>query len=261
MRRWPADVTIGRVLYPPGSTYGPRVQSCYQIVILHSGSLELMINGVPHQFTRGTALLLCPGWHEFFRWSESENTWHSWIEYWGSPPDEVAERLQGLPIAIPLSERMDRIVQDALYWYVNRSSGSPELVWSIAYHAALLYVEEAAALSNQVARPHELVYLVYRYVHRRLHQDLSLVDLARSVSVTPGYLCRIFRQAGYPSPMEWLWSLRIRMGVSMLSSTPLGVEEIARQCGFKSPFHFSRRVKQLTGHSPTEHRQLAQDQW
>jgi len=40
--------------------------------------------------------------------------------------------------------------------------------------------------------------------------------------------------------------------VDLLANTGLPVGEVARRSGFRSVYHFSRRVKQATGMAPTE---------
>jgi len=52
--------------------------------------------------------------------------------------------------------------------------------------------------------------------------------------------------------MAYLWRRRVDAGVDLLTSTGLPVGEIARRVGFRSVYHFSRRVKQATGLPPTE---------
>jgi AraC-like DNA-binding protein len=44
----------------------------------------------------------------------------------------------------------------------------------------------------------------------------------------------------------------VAVGVDLLANTGLPVGAIADRCGFKTVYHFSRRVKQATGMSPTE---------
>jgi transcriptional regulator GlxA family with amidase domain len=52
--------------------------------------------------------------------------------------------------------------------------------------------------------------------------------------------------------MAYLWQRRVATGVDLLANTGLPVGEIATRTGFKSVYHFSRRVKEHTGAPPTE---------
>jgi transcriptional regulator GlxA family with amidase domain len=50
--------------------------------------------------------------------------------------------------------------------------------------------------------------------------------------------------------MAYLWQRRVAAGVDLLKHTGLPVGVVASRAGFKSVYHFSRRVKEATGVSP-----------
>ncbi len=83
----------------------------------------------------------------------------------------------------------------------------------------------------------------------------TLVDLAAAAHVTPSHLVRLSREHLGVTPVALLWETRVRRGLDLLKNTGLTVAEVADQCGFASPFHFSRRVKQATGKPPRELRE------
>jgi transcriptional regulator GlxA family with amidase domain len=63
---------------------------------------------------------------------------------------------------------------------------------------------------------------------------------------------RRFRAELGITPMAYLWQRRIATGIDLLAHTGLPVGEIPTRSGFKSVYHFSRRVKERTGASPTQ---------
>jgi transcriptional regulator GlxA family with amidase domain len=69
---------------------------------------------------------------------------------------------------------------------------------------------------------------------------------------------RRFRAELDITPMAYLWQRRVATGVDLLTQTGLPVGDIARRAGFKSIYHFSRRVKEQTGRSPTD---LRRERW
>jgi transcriptional regulator GlxA family with amidase domain len=80
---------------------------------------------------------------------------------------------------------------------------------------------------------------------------VDLEQVARAAHVSPAHLVRRFRAELGVTPMAYLWERRVATGVDLLTDTGLPVGDIAARTGFKSVYHFSRRVKEHTGAAPT----------
>jgi AraC-like DNA-binding protein len=96
-----------------------------------------------------------------------------------------------------------------------------------------------------------------RYLEDHFAEEDCLEAAARTAGITPQHLIRLFRQTHQQTPGRYLWQLRVERGAGLLTATGLTVSEIAHQCGFKNPFHFSRLLKKMQGLSPRELRQRA----
>jgi len=81
---------------------------------------------------------------------------------------------------------------------------------------------------------------------------VDLTQVADAAHVTKAHLVRRFRAELGVTPMAYLWQRRVTTGIDLLTSTGLPVSDIARRSGFKSVYHFSRRVKHHAGRPPTE---------
>ena len=55
---WPEAVNAGEVTYPPGGTLGPRRQHDVQLVLLHSGSMTVWVDGAARHAGARTVSLL-----------------------------------------------------------------------------------------------------------------------------------------------------------------------------------------------------------
>ena len=253
---WPASVNAGEIVYPPGGTYGPRVQRDYQIVALHSGGVRLALDGDVHRFDAGTAFLLLPGHREHFRFAVDRPTHHSWAaaEVPAMPP-AMLEGIGRTPPAAPLSEELSALILRAAA-HMRHEGGLGRDLGTTLVRAALLCFWREAGLGGGRRRPvRDPVARARQAVRAGLGEPLRLEDLARSAAVSAEHLCRLFRADLGASPMSYLWAERTREGLRLLAATGLPVAEVAERCGFRSSFHFARRVRQATGMSPTAYRE------
>ena len=82
--------------------------------------------------------------------------------------------------------------------------------------------------------------------------DVGLTAVAAAAHVTPAHLVRRFRAELGVTPMAYLWRRRVAIGIDLLRNTGLPVGVVAERAGFKSVYHFSRRVHAQAGVPPTE---------
>ncbi|MEO7720234.1 MAG: helix-turn-helix transcriptional regulator [Capsulimonas sp.] len=87
-------------------------------------------------------------------------------------------------------------------------------------------------------------------MQRRYRELLTIREIASEACVSPASLNRYFSRVHGQTPMEYLWSIRIRHALALLHHTTLTLETVAGQCGFHSASHLSRHIKASTGLSP-----------
>jgi AraC-like DNA-binding protein len=121
---------------------------------------------------------------------------------------------------------------------------------------AFLHAYAAAARESRQARPApEPVRRARRYIAEHFEQPLDLAAIASAAGVSENHVVRLFRRHLGQTPIRYLWRLRVERGVELLRDTGLSISEVAYRVGFSTPFHFSRLVKQQTGHAPKALRQ------
>jgi AraC-like DNA-binding protein len=91
-------------------------------------------------------------------------------------------------------------------------------------------------------------------IERRFAESLSLDELAREAGLSPYYLCRKFKATYGLPPQQYQQYIQIRAACNYLRTSNLRIKEIARQCGFASPEHFTRLFRKRVGQSPRAYR-------
>lgn len=255
--RIPDAARFGEVVYQPGATLGPRVQQHIQLVIVHSGEARIFVNDHSHRLGPNEICLLRHGATERFEFDRTGRTHHSWLDLHYQPmPRRLSKQVEALPFSLAMTRRLQGLMDAGLsICRMEHTITEPTLrhLGAAVFHAYAM--SAIRGRERPLPRP---VNAARRFVHEKLDQPIELADIATAASVTESHLIRLFRQHLMITPARYLWQVRTRRGVELLYGTGLSISEIAYQCGFATPFHFSRLVKQHFGQSP---RQLRQQHW
>lgn len=246
----PVDLSVGEVVYPPGGRLGPRRQRSVELVLVHAGHADVSIDGEPPwRIAAGFIGLLLPVHIERFAFATGEPTRHSWVQ--GRASD--TGRLMDLPRVLSASSALSALMHAAVTAGRESLPTTLEVTATLASAALWRYIGEA---ESRIAGPSDPVERARGFIHARLSDpEINLRAIAAAAHVTPAHLVRRFRVELGTTPAAYLWQQRVAIGIDLLTHTGLPVGEIASRAGFRSVYHFSRRIKRHTSASPTEIRQ------
>ena len=88
------------------------------------------------------------------------------------------------------------------------------------------------------------------FINDHYREDITLDDIAGSVSLSKYYFSRMFEKETGSSPWKYLIETRLRNAMQLLTHSSISVEEISFSCGFSSAAHFIRLFKEYTGFTP-----------
>jgi len=186
-------------------------------------------------------------WHAF----ERRPGFERWLLSW--PEVAPGHRLRRLDGGDPDHQR---IAEDGL-WAAHRLAvaGAPNGRWLAlnALEAGLIRID-AADPHSAARRPDPRLRRATDHIHSRLHQPMSLADLAEIAGLSIPQLGRLFRAAFRQTPMEYLEAARIARAQELLDLSPLSIQAISWEVGFSTPYYFSTRFRQHTGQSPSAFR-------
>jgi len=238
----------------PGGVCGPRTQPDYQLVVIHSGSLDLRLDGRKIAVDAGHAILLSPNRREHFLFSREVETRHSWCAV---SPNAVPVKMRRLFRSITEPAPFGSHLATLLKLGKTASSNSPgneplEDSYFLGLGLALLsgfafQVQTGRKIRNPAE---EALARLDDFVSREYASPLKLADLSAAAGVSRQHLMKLFRERDWPTPTQYLYEKRLETALDWLSHTGLSIEEIALRCGFANAFHFSRKFRHAYGKSP-----------
>jgi AraC family transcriptional regulator, arabinose operon regulatory protein len=128
-----------------------------------------------------------------------------------------------------------------------------------ALEAALLLADEhhpeSPAASDGRLDPR--LRIVIDRIARDLAYPWNVEALADISGWSPSRFAHRFRDALGETPRAFVERLRIDRARGLLTASALSIQAIAAEVGFDDPFHFSNRMKAVTGKSPSAWREQA----
>lgn len=83
----------------------------------------------------------------------------------------------------------------------------------------------------------------------------TLADMAERCHRSEEQTRRLFLRHTGMTPKPYVEAVKLRRAAEMLTGTSHGIDEIARELGFRDRFHFSRRFKTVIGLPPASYRE------
>jgi AraC family transcriptional regulator len=99
---------------------------------------------------------------------------------------------------------------------------------------------------------HTQLQQVLNYIHTHLDRDLSLVQIAGTINISPTYFASLFKRTTGISPHQYVIQQRVERAKQMLAKTDLAIADIALQVGFSSQSHLNQHFKRLTSMTPKQ---------
>lgn len=97
------------------------------------------------------------------------------------------------------------------------------------------------------------VQSIAKHISTHFSEDLSLVTLAKTFSVSPSYLSKLFKQTTGVGVKKYVTQVRIAAAKNMLITTSLSIMQVSSACGFNDSNHFATVFKALEGITPKKY--------
>jgi AraC family transcriptional regulator len=94
---------------------------------------------------------------------------------------------------------------------------------------------------------------VIDYIHEHLRDDLSLVELANAIHLSPRHFSRLFRKTFGTTPYRYVMEERVSEVKSLLASKRFSILEIVEELGFSDQSHLTNVFRKATGVTPARY--------
>jgi len=91
-------------------------------------------------------------------------------------------------------------------------------------------------------------------VHDKMEDELSLLEMAQAVDLSPTHFSRMFRKSTGETPHQFVLRNKVERAKELLRATEARILDVAVACGFKTQQHFARVFRHVCGASPREYR-------
>lgn len=95
-----------------------------------------------------------------------------------------------------------------------------------------------------------------QHVRGHLHEHLSMSQVARIARTSPDHFCKLFKQSTGITFTDYVTRLRVEEAKRLLLDRQTRISEIAFSVGFNAIPYFNRVMRQHTGMSPSEYRDV-----
>ncbi|WUJ69951.1 helix-turn-helix domain-containing protein [Kribbella soli] len=253
--------------YAPGATYGPRWLPNFELLwILHGSALwrtevyddlGVLQATVEHELRPGTVALAKRGNRDAYIWDCDRGSRHAYVHFqiedFGQLGDPASwpwvrsmsdpgllEELCSYLLDVPTPDRghNDRLVAAMLEVFVSAPLGPsheemPDAVRRLVDHVATVWARGGPRI-------------------------VAVSQLAAAANLSAGHLHRLFREQYGCGPAYALDLIRLARAATALQRTNATIGEIASDCGYSNPYHFSRRFSQAYGDPPGTFRRRRQ---
>lgn len=113
--------------------------------------------------------------------------------------------------------------------------------------------------AGMFARNYDALISAKEYVQQHYAEDISLVEVANHVSLSPSYFSKRFKKDNNINFIDYLIDVRIQRAKVLLISSRYKINEICKMCGFNSLNHFYKTFKDITGYTAQQFRDMQKD--
>lgn len=232
----------------------------HQVIYTAGGEGILYLDGEKHKIGKGTGFVL-PAFYPHEYTAKDGFNWEThWVTFSGTAINMIMDSFGfSKPVIFKVSdisplekiwERMIKTVRSSNIYsgYTNSSN-----VYSFLVELNRMI---SCPISPRESHRMEQLKTIIDYIDKNYSRDISLTDLAKTVDLSPQYICRIFKECMNMRPFEHLTKKRIYEAKNLLLDTELSISDVSRAVGYNDCSYFCAVFKKQENVSPAEYRMI-----
>jgi AraC family transcriptional regulator, arabinose operon regulatory protein len=250
-----------------------HTHDCWELAYVVSGKGICNLNGIDHEISTGTLLIIKPGDSHYESGTIDESveifflkirndaafiqtfslpfSGSAFIHAHGKP--EVEQILKNILIE-SLEEKKGYeyyIEAELVKLFVIIGRTSPETDRDTACNESLSELIHSKQLKT--------VSQIKHYMDENLCKDISLNDISNRFYISPQHLIRLFKAVTGCAPKQYITLRKIEKAKEMLCNTSLKIDRISDSLGYNNIHYFYRMFKKATSQTPLQFRQTVKD--
>jgi transcriptional regulator GlxA family with amidase domain len=172
--------------------------------------------------------------------------------------DSGAWQATAVKLAEPVASQYERAV-DAVLEMVRSDLGVRAMleVEKSVRRRPRMHLVEASAPRDGARGLSDRVAWSVGWMHENCSRSMSIVEMARQVSMSERNFLRRFKQETGHTPGDYMTKIRLDLAQRLLAESDLPAEKIARRCGFVNGDHLRKLFLRHLSVSPADYRQAA----
>lgn len=194
--------------------------------------------------------------HRYY-FSEGMPSRIAWLHLNGTPAVQIMQQLERR-CTLPVKTADAAVYTKICSFFECSDCPDPDIFRQSAecYSLLLGFFREhwQAQIPTETGRQAAFKKSVWHTISHNLNRDVTVEELAESVSLSKYHFIRSFHEAFGMPPIQFITREKIRQAKYRLTNTSDSVSDIAEAMGFTTPSYFSKVFKQVSGFSPTDYR-------
>jgi AraC family transcriptional regulator of arabinose operon len=233
----------------------------FQWLQSYSGEGKLMLEGDREYSVKpGMGMLLFPGdFHEYYAIREPWRV--DWVTFDGAHVEKLlrgAEITESSLFTVTYPDHLLKKMRDLLQLSQMHDSLKAYSCSSSLYVILTDIIQRATHHQTEtVSQQYARLLPVFEYIETHYAQGLTLQSMADLVSVSPEYLCQLFKRITGLRPFTYVNQIRVNKSKELLLGFhSLNLDNIAAACGFQTASYYCSTFKKFEGIAPGAFRKL-----